>query len=162
MRNSMSDITRGELERLQIFRSVDIRTLEPLLSDCPIKTFLDGDVLISAGHHNEDLYLLLEGCVGVHLNSKDDDPIVMREAGEVVGELSVIDRLPTSAFVVAKTRTRVLVVDNATLWKVAKKSRIVFNNLLVTGSTRLRNASQLIDEAVAVLGRGVAQRGCGR
>ena len=146
MRNSMSDITRGELERLQIFRSVDIRTLEPLLSDCPIKTFLDGDILISAGHHNEDLYLLLEGCVGVHLSSKEDDPIVVREAGEVVGELSVIDRLPTSAFVVAKTRTRVLVVDNATLWKVAKESRIVFNNLLVTGSTRLRNASQLIDE----------------
>src|SRR5262245_43172083 len=100
-----------ELAELALFQSVDVEQLRPLLQDCEVRSILSGAILIEADQPNDRLYLVLSGELGVHLGSPASPPIVILGAGETVGELSLIDKGPTSAFVVAHEPTRVLVLS---------------------------------------------------
>jgi signal transduction histidine kinase len=135
-----------ELAKLALFRSVDVRQLPPFLQDCEVRSILRGAVLIEADQPNQHLYVVLSGEVGVHLGSPTSPPIVILGAGETVGELSLIDQGPTSAFVVAHEPTRVLVLSEATMWRLVTASHAISLNLLRTLSTRLRRDNRLIDE----------------
>jgi signal transduction histidine kinase len=134
------------LAKLALFRSVNVEELPSFLQDCEVRSIPSGAVLIEADQPNEHLYLLLSGEVGVHLGSPTSPPIVVLGAGETVGELSLIDQGPTSAFVVAHEPTRVLVLSEATMWSLVTASHAISLNLLRTLSTRLRRDNRLIDE----------------
>ena len=135
-----------ELARLALFRSVNVEELPPFLRGCQVRSIPSGAILIEADQPNEHLYLVLSGQVGVHLGSAASPPIVVLGAGETVGELSLIDQGPTSAFVVAHEPTRVLVLSEAAMWSLVTASHAISLNLLRTLSTRLRRDNRLIDE----------------
>lgn len=135
-----------DLAKLALFRSVNVEDLYPILGDCEVRTIPSGAILIEADQPNEHLYLVLSGEVGVYLGSPASLPIVILGAGETVGELSLIDQGPTSAFVVAHEPTRVLVLSEATMWSLVTASHAISLNLLRTLSTRLRRDNRLIDE----------------
>jgi signal transduction histidine kinase len=135
-----------ELAALALFRGVDVQALRPLLQDCEVRSIPSGATLIAADQPNDRLYLVLSGEVGVHLGSPASAPIVVLGAGETVGELSLIDKGPTSAFVVAHEPTRLLVLSEATMWALVTASHAISLNLLRTLSTRLRRDNRLIDE----------------
>jgi signal transduction histidine kinase len=135
-----------ELAELALFHSVDVEELRPLLQNCEVRSIRSGAILIEADQPNDRLYLMLSGELGVHLGSPASPPIVILGAGETVGELSLIDKGPTSAFVVAHEPTRVLVLSEATMWSLVTASHAVSLNLLRTLSTRLRRDNRLIDE----------------
>jgi signal transduction histidine kinase len=135
-----------DLAKLALFRSVDVNSLPPFLQDCEMRSIPSGAILIEADQPNEHLYLVLSGEVGVHLGSPASPPIVILGAGETVGELSLIDQGPTSAYVVAHEPTRVLVLSEAAMWSLVTASHAISLNLLRTLSTRLRRDNRLIDE----------------
>jgi signal transduction histidine kinase len=135
-----------DLAKLALFRSVKVEELPPFLQHCEVRSIPSGAILIAADQPNDRLYLVLSGEVGVHLDSPASPPIVILGAGETVGELSLIDQGPTSAFVVAHEPTRVLVLSEATMWSLVTASHAVSLNLLRTLSTRLRRDNRLIDE----------------
>ncbi len=66
------------------------------------------------------------------------------EAGEVVGELSMIDGQMTSAYVVAHEDCRVLKLDEKTMWSLVDSCPKVALNLLFTLAQRLRHGDQLV------------------
>jgi signal transduction histidine kinase len=138
--------TADELAGLDLFRSVNVQDVEPMLRDCEVRSVPSGAVLIQAEQPNDRLYLVLSGELGVHLGSPASPPIVTLGQGETVGELSLIDKRPTSAFVVARAPTRVLVLSEATMWALVTASHAVSLNLLRTLSTRLRTDNKLIHE----------------
>jgi signal-transduction protein with cAMP-binding, CBS, and nucleotidyltransferase domain len=105
MVSSESFPASDELAGLALFRGVDMADLEPLLRECEVREVPTGAVLIQAEQANDRLYLVLSGEVGVHLGSPASPPIVTLGRGETVGELSLIDKRPTSAFVVARAPT---------------------------------------------------------
>ncbi|MGH6898722.1 MAG: ATP-binding protein [Geminicoccaceae bacterium] len=131
---------------LALFRFVNLEDLTPILRDCKVRQVPAGTVLIEAEQSNDRLYLVLSGEVGVHLGSPTSPPIVTLGPGETVGELSLIDKRPTSAFVVAHVPTRFLVLSEATMWTLVTASHAVSLNLLRTLSTRLRTDNKLIHE----------------
>jgi sigma-B regulation protein RsbU (phosphoserine phosphatase) len=63
------------------------------------------------GSENRQLFLVLSGELGVHLESKDTQALTRIGAGATVGEISLIDRKPASAYVIAAAPTRVLSLD---------------------------------------------------
>jgi CRP-like cAMP-binding protein len=135
-----------DLARLALFRSVNVEELPPFLEDCEIRSIPSGGILIEAEQPNDRLYLVLAGELGVHLDTPDSPPIVSLGAGETVGELSLIDKGPTSAYVVAHEPSRVLVLSEATMWSLVTASHAISLNLLRTLSTRLRRDNRLIHE----------------
>lgn len=136
--------TTQDLSRLNLLRSVDLEAIRPLLRGCRVRELAVDEVLIAADQPNDSLYLLLEGRLRIHLRSPEQPPLVLLDAGETVGELSLIDRQPTSAFVIADARSRVLVVSEATMWSLVEASHAISVNLLRTLSHRLRYDNRLI------------------
>jgi diguanylate cyclase (GGDEF)-like protein/PAS domain S-box-containing protein len=136
--------TDDELARLKLFRSVDVAAVRSRLRGCIVRALQPDQILIRAGQPNDRLYLLLSGDLRVHLRSTTLPPIVVLGAGETVGELSLIDKQPTSAFVVAQTACRVLVVNESVMWDLVQTSHAIALNLLSTLSHRLRYDNRLI------------------
>jgi diguanylate cyclase (GGDEF)-like protein/PAS domain S-box-containing protein len=136
--------TNDELARLHLFRSVDLEAVLSRLRGCSVRRLKPGEILITADRPNDRLYLLLSGTLSIHLRSPDNPPLVVLGPGETVGELSLIDKQPTSAFVVAQTASRVVVLSERVMWALVNASHAVSLNLLSTLSHRLRYDNRLI------------------
>jgi diguanylate cyclase (GGDEF)-like protein len=139
-------LSRDELLQLSLFAAADLQVLEPVLRGCPVRAFETGAVLIAAGRDNRCLFLVLSGTLGVHLQTADSAPIALLRAGETAGEISLIDREPASAYLVAREPSRVLVLDEELLWLVARSSHAVAYNLLRTLAGRLRAGNELLQQ----------------
>lgn len=135
-----------ELKQLRLFQDVDIATTRNLLDQCPIRYLEKGDVLVNAGKINCSLYLLLSGGLSVYLPGREESPVADLEVGESVGEISVIDRQPASANVIATTPSRLIEIDEELLWQIARESHGVALNLLAILSKRLRHGNLVIDK----------------
>jgi diguanylate cyclase (GGDEF)-like protein len=136
------------LSRLILFRGVSIEAIEHLLADCPLVELGAGDVLFRPGELNTDLYLIVDGCLHVHLDSLEKPWIAKLEAGESVGEMSLIDEGETSAFVVAAEVTHLLKVSREILWSMIDVSYGVARNLLAQLTGRVRHDNQLISKGL--------------
>lgn len=136
----------ADLAALALFRGVDVPIVEPLLRDCDIRDLDAGGVLIEAGENNSHLYVLLSGRLGVHVGSRGSEPIAVIEAGESVGEMSLIENQCASAHVVALEASRLLVIDEALMWLLADTSHAVSSNLLNTLARRLRYGNSVIHD----------------
>ena len=146
MGDDQKPLRKWELETSILWKGVELDSILDLLQDCPIKEFTEGDVLIQAGQPNDFLYLILSGRLRIHLKDLTLAPIVMLEPGEVVGEMSVFDRQPASAYVVAQEDSRLLVLDRATIWSLIEIYPIVARNLLFVLAQRLRSGNSLVEE----------------
>ena len=60
-----NQVGSSELEKLLLFRGVDLSSARGLLEDCSIRDLKPGDVLIRGGEPNQSLYLVLSGHFGV-------------------------------------------------------------------------------------------------
>jgi len=69
-----------------------------------------GEVLIEESKHINSLYFLLDGHMSV--STKSSGELAMLGCGEIMGEMSLVDSLPTSATVVAADDCVVLEVSN--------------------------------------------------
>lgn len=67
-----------------------------------------GEVLIHEGQPCDALFLILDGCLEVSVQSLSQQPIAQLVSGEVVGEMSFVDGLAPSATVTARQPTIVL------------------------------------------------------
>jgi diguanylate cyclase (GGDEF)-like protein len=127
-----------ELYSLRALQGVSLASVDPLLERCELRNLANGELLIEQGKPNRAMYMILSGRLSVHLESRDAEPVAFLDAGETVGELSVIDNSPASAFVVAAAASRLLVVDEAVFWDLVQASHDFAINLLFALAQRLR------------------------
>src|SRR4051812_43442856 len=100
-----------ELYRLKVMRGVNLGSVEDLLATCEVRLLSPGDVLLSMGQENRSMFMILDGRLSVHLDGPTGDAVAFLDAGQTVGELSVMEGVPASAFVVAAEPTRLVALD---------------------------------------------------
>lgn len=127
-----------ELYNLRVLQGVSLASVDPLLDRCELRQLAPGEVLIEQGKPNRVMYMILSGRLSVHLDTRDAEPVAHLDAGETVGELSVIDNAPASAFVRAAAPSRLLVVGEAVFWDLVQASHDFAINLLFSLGQRLR------------------------
>ena len=132
-----------ELEDVLLFKEVELDSVQTILENCPLAKFRKDEVVLSAGESNHSIHLLLSGQLRVQLELSLQ-PIAKVEPGELVGEISVVDGEPTTAYVVAEEDCRVLVLDESTLESLFEASARVAHNLLYIVVQRLRRGDALI------------------
>ncbi|MEL7449386.1 MAG: GGDEF domain-containing protein [Pseudomonadota bacterium] len=123
---------------LRLFRGVAPEAVEPHLDAMRIVRLEEGDVLLTPDQDNTDVYAIMEGALGVHLASADAKPLVVLTAGDCAGEMSIIEDKNPSAWVVAATDVRLLVISHDILWQMVNASHAFSRNLLVVLSERVR------------------------
>ncbi|MES0337875.1 MAG: GGDEF domain-containing protein [Candidatus Magnetobacterium sp. LHC-1] len=136
-----------EVRRINLLKSVRIKAIEGLLNRCTYREFEPGEVIIAAGQINYLIYMILSGSVRVHVDHLEDEPLVVYERGEIVGEISVIDQRPTTASVVANTHCRMLVMDEEILLSLVSVSHAACRNLLNILAQRLRYGTSVISKS---------------
>lgn len=127
-----------QLRTLGILSGVANVAAYGVLEHCMTRRLGPGDVLLTKGQPNRYMYFLLEGRLGIHLEEPPCEPIAFLEAGQTVGEMSVIDRSPASAHVTAIERSRLLEVDDETFWRLVSASHQFAINLLHLLAQRMR------------------------
>ena len=129
--------------RSALFHGLDRAAVASLLANCPSRRLMAGDTLLAEGQVNYHLYIVLQGVLAVLPAGGDALSRVEIPAGECLGELSIIDGLPTSARVVAHIDTEVLVVSEALLWQHLGHMPRLARNMLKVLTRRVRQQSQL-------------------
>ncbi len=137
-------LSRAEFESQSLLHRVDPVAVEGLLNTCPVREIAAEAVLIEPAGGCGVMYLLLAGRLRVHLESPDSDPVALLEAGQSVGELSLIDRKPRSAWVIAAETSRVLEIGKEVFWSLIRASHEVAINLLAILSERLRGNNSAV------------------
>ncbi len=128
----------AELATLRALRGIPLSSIEELLAGCELRRLAAGDVLLSMGQENRAMYMILSGKLTIHLDGPQSEPVATLDSGETVGELSVLEQRPASAYVVAAESTRLLVLDEPRFWNLVNASHDFAINLLFTLAARLR------------------------
>jgi serine phosphatase RsbU (regulator of sigma subunit) len=127
---------------------VPCHLVEDVVASCRLVRFHDGAVMLRPGQPNDAMAFVINGRLRVHLDAPDSPTYFVIAAGDCVGELSVIDGRPASAYVVADPGTRVLLVDADTLFERLLAIPAVSRNFMRILSDRVRRTSSRVVEQI--------------
>lgn len=114
-------------------------------------------LLIPANHHLIDkgkdidqMYVVLDGELGIYDLTTSKKPFSIIGQGEILGELSFIDRLPPSATVISNEASELLSISKQAIEKKLKKDKAFasrfYYSLSLLLSHRLRNRTNELGE----------------
>jgi diguanylate cyclase (GGDEF)-like protein len=146
-----SDYRRSLLEGLELFHGVDPDDIAELLVRCGRRDLAAGDILLSPGHHNEFVYIVLSGSLTVHVGSPEYPELATMEPGACVGEMSIIEDRDPSAWVVGLEDSHLLEIHQSLLWEMVNASHDLAKNLLVVLSERVRSHNRVIADSFGEL-----------
>ncbi len=113
------------LERLMLLRKVSLfseigpHELVGIAEVASEEVYTAGSVIVKEGEVAEAMFVILEGTAKV---MKGETEMVLLSATEYFGELSILDRLPRSASVLATTDCLVLRISRSDLLDVMQRS----------------------------------------
>jgi diguanylate cyclase (GGDEF)-like protein len=135
----LSSTDRDQIQSSKFFGTVGLTEVEHLLDRCVIKIVESGEHLLEAGVPNDNLYLILDGELLVHLGKAGLSQHVALGVGDCVGELSLMDGEHASALVVASGETRLLTIPHDVVWAMTERSHVMARNLLGILAGRMRS-----------------------
>ena len=148
------------LRATSVFGTLDPTALGELAAVCVPRTFRRDQFLWYQGDPGDHLAVVVDGLVKITVASDRGDEMVLATlgAGEVLGELSVIDQGPRSASAVAVYATTTLVVNRAALLTAMQHSPALLDALLHTlGAIVRRLTEQTADLVFLDLGGRIAK-----
>jgi len=103
------------LKRTEVFRDLATSVLESLAAHLDDLDLAPGDVLFEKGELGSSMYIVVDGRIRVHDESRT---LAVLEEGAVLGEISVLSAEERSASVTAETEARLLRLDQEVLYEV--------------------------------------------
>lgn len=140
--------TPKDLTNLALFRGESPDTLEWLLDYAEQKNVTAGEVLLAPGETNEHLLLILDGSVRIQLEPNDEKVLAHLQAGQCVGEMSIIEHEKVSAYAIADTDCKLLKIEGTILWSLINRSHAIACNLLFILSSRVRKNNHMVIESL--------------
>ena len=137
-----------DLARFEMLEGVSLAVRKELLHTAEERHLAVGDIIIRQGDANSTMFLLITGELAVHLDAVDHEALTVISAGEVVGELSLLDGSVASAFVIAHTPCTVLAVGEEAFWTITRDSHAFAVKLLVKLAERLRANNNAVSTSV--------------
>ena len=150
-----------EEERFSFLRSIplfinledeDIRNITKIVREVE---YVEGDIICRRGILGETLYIIMTGKMSVR---KGKYTFATLTTGEVFGELSVLDRQPRSANVVAETPARVLEIMREDFLRLLEEYPSIMRSILQLLASRMRR-DVAIQHRVSSLVRVFRERG---
>ena len=142
----MADLTYAAL-----FAGVSLPGVQALADRGRPKAFAAGSILIRQGDIGETMYVILNGRVRVQReHAALAEPVLLAEldAGQVVGEMGLLDGEPRSATVIAIDEVEAVELTATDLTEVMLEHPDVATTLLKTLSRRVRSTDELVERAL--------------
>ncbi len=141
------DIDTCDLTKVQLFDGESPQAIEWVRDAAWERYLKEGDVLLEPGHENQSLFFVLTGSLRIELAVDNRAFVTYVNAGDCVGELSVLDGKPTSARVVAAEDSHIMGLEREDLWRLINTSHIVARNLLYMLSHRIRKDDEALSDS---------------
>lgn len=140
-------IAPEELRRFPLFRTIDLVALTALAGVMQRRSFAANAVLFRKGDPGEAMLLITAGQVRIFLNDEQDNTITLRtlEAGQIVGEFSLLDHKPRSASASALAPLSVLVLQRADFLHLLHERPLVGVELMRSLAERIRYATRYLE-----------------
>ena len=146
-----SDFKRTLLQSIALFRGVDPQVVADLLPQCARIDVAEGELLLAPDRVNRCVFVVLSGRLAVHLGSLDAPKTADLPPGACAGEMSLIEDMDPSAYVVALEDSHIMVISHHLLWQMVERSHAFSKNLLVVLSERVRSDNEFIASSLGVL-----------
>ena len=143
------------LRRSSFFGRLPEEDLGWLVSQAEVVSVQAGDLLIEQGSVGDCAYVILDGELEVKRRAGDHEiTLAVREAGEVLGEMSLLDNAPRMAAVHAVRPSRLLRIARGTFDRLLSTNPAAVLAVLHTVTARLRQNEALLHhrEKMAALG----------
>ena len=142
-RSKWAPVGPEALAEISLFRDLTIGQLSKLSALMQRKRYPAGTEIITVNLPGEIAYIILDGSVKIHIDQPDGSDVIVAilGAGEVVGEMSLVDSLGRSASVTALESSTLLLMDRPTFWTNLREMPTITYNLVDILSRRLRLAN---------------------
>lgn len=127
--------TVDHLRKIPLFSECSPKELGLVVSNSTERVLKAGTVIMDQGQTGREAYVILEGSATIRRNGKK---VGSAGAGTVVGELSLLDKGPRTAAVIADTDVRLLVVSERALARAIDNIPAISRKLLKALATRVR------------------------
>jgi diguanylate cyclase (GGDEF)-like protein len=136
-----------DLTSFYLFKNVPLALINKILPEHSIHTVPAGRHLVKKDLNNAALYLLLEGEVEIYLN-EDDKPLKNILAGDIIGEISMIDQKSATASAISLCECKVIIVSEELIWKFIEQSHIFAINFLHLITDRFRGVNSQVVSSI--------------
>jgi CRP-like cAMP-binding protein len=130
------------LSNIPLFTNLSQRQLRKIAKRSSEHRYDAGTVMVREGGRTQTLFVIIEGTAKVIRNERT---IARRSAGDVFGEISMIDLRPRAATVTAETSMVCLVLDHDDVRNLVMEDPRLAWSLLQTMAGRLRDTDEQID-----------------
>jgi diguanylate cyclase (GGDEF)-like protein len=142
----MNEDTLLQIRQSRLFLDVDLSVVVDELAETRLVKLAPGQILLDPLCANHDIFVILSGQLLVSADPGGSMALARLKSGDCVGEISIIDDEPPSAYVLASVETELLAISQGTLWKMLRKLHAMALNLLHVLAHRFRqNNSVLLD-----------------
>jgi CRP/FNR family cyclic AMP-dependent transcriptional regulator len=151
MADIQKDSTRNLLADIALFTGLTPTQLDWIAQRAHRRVFEPGCNVMTIEQPGEAVYIILHGTVKIHIEQGERDVIVsILGAGDLLGEMSLIDSIGRSASAVTLESSLMLWMDKLTFNYILDNFTPVARNLVRILSARVRLLDQLI-QALATL-----------
>ncbi len=144
--SKQATINTVSLSEIALFHNFSAEQLQWLSEVLRCKTFPAGKTIINAEQPGEAVYFILNGTVKVHLEQADGTDVLISilGAGDIVGEMSLLDNKTRSASVSTIETSNILWMDREAFQEALRTIPQITFNLTCILAKRLRHANGLI------------------
>jgi len=151
MTDIKKDSTRNLLAEIKLFAGLTPTQLDWVAQRAHRRVFEAGRNVMTIEQPGEAVYIILHGTVKIHVEQGERDVIIsILVAGDLLGEMSLIDSVGRSASAVTLENSLLLWMDKASFNYMLDNFPTVTRNLVQILSARVRLSDQLI-QALATL-----------
>ena len=143
----MSERTRQLLAGVELFSELDPDELAKVASVAQVRSFAKDTTIFHAGDPADAVFVVATGKVKVVVTSTDGKEFILTVlgAGQVFGEMALIESAPRSAAVLTVTAVEALVISRQDFQHLLNASPGISRKLLAILSRRLRRANSKME-----------------
>jgi CRP/FNR family cyclic AMP-dependent transcriptional regulator len=152
MADLKKDDTRNLLAEIQLFNGLTPAQLDWVSQRAHRRVFSAGTNVLTIEQPGEAVYIILHGTVKIHVEQGDGRDVILAilGAGDLLGEMSLIDSMGRSASALTLENSLMLWMDKQTFNHMLDEFPPMARNLVRILSARVRLSDQLI-QALATL-----------
>jgi len=140
------------LRKVLMFSSLSREHLHLLSSVASIREYPKNHTVLASGDMSDSLYIILSGSVKVGIVDQDGKEVILSflNAGDVFGEMALIDDNPRSADIVTRDACEMLVIEKHNFIRCLEKSSDLAMQIMRNLVKKLRDADRKIESLALV------------